>query len=78
METVRSLGNELVQGGMRMVCTGGNCNALEGDLWVVWQEPSTFAAISAANSDECPNPGTAPTFTPFPNQPRCVHIKFKL
>jgi type IV pilus assembly protein PilV len=78
METVRSLGNELVQGGMRMVCTAGSCNALEGELWVFWQEPTTFATFSAATSDECPDPASAPVFTAFTTQPRCVHIKFKL
>ncbi|MDB5899781.1 MAG: type pilus modification protein PilV [Ramlibacter sp.] len=78
METIRSVRNELLQGGMRMVCTGGNCNALEGDLWVFWQEPSTFATFSAASSDECPDPASPPVFTAFPTQPRCVHIKFKL
>jgi type IV pilus assembly protein PilV len=77
-ETVRSLNNELLQGGMRMVCNAGDCSTLEGDLWVFWQEPSTFATFTAASSDECPDPASPPTFTPFPNQPRCVHIKFKL
>jgi type IV pilus assembly protein PilV len=61
---------ELPLGGMRMVCNGA-CTAREGDLWILWQEPSTFAAISQGN-DECP---AASTYT---GTPRCVHIRFKL
>jgi type IV pilus assembly protein PilV len=78
LDTVRSIKSELLQGGMRMVCNTGNCNLLEGDLWVFWQEPSTFAAFTSATSDECPDPTSPPVFTAFANQPRCVHIKFKL
>ena len=64
--------------GMRLTCNGA-CSALEGDLWVIWQEPSTFSALSATNSDECPDPGTAPSFTAFTSPaPRCLHIRFKL
>lgn len=67
---------ELPQGGMRVICNGA-CTAHEGDLWVMWQEPSTFAAINAAASDECPDPAAAPSFV-FASQPRCIHIRFKL
>lgn len=67
---------ELPQGGMRMVCNGA-CTTREGDLWVMWQEPSTFAGIDATTSDECPDPTVTPTFT-FSVQPRCIHIRFKL
>jgi type IV pilus assembly protein PilV len=63
---------------MRVTCNGP-CSDLNGDLWVIWQEPSTFAALNAANSDECPDPATAPTFTAFVDpKPRCLHVKFKL
>ena len=69
---------ELPSGGMRMTCTGA-CTGLDGDLWVIWQEPSTFAALDALNSDECPNPSTSPSFTAFTSpQPRCLRIRFKL
>ncbi|CAA9406710.1 MAG: hypothetical protein AVDCRST_MAG51-1169 [uncultured Ramlibacter sp.] len=67
---------ELPQGGMRMVCNG-SCDSREGDLWVVWQEPSTFSALGAIANDECPNPADSPTFA-FVVQPRCIHIRFKL
>ncbi len=50
-ETNQTIRRELPEGGMRMVCNGA-CNSMEGNLWVMWQEPSTFAAVSAASSDQ--------------------------
>lgn len=61
---------ELPLGGMRMVCNGA-CTTREGDLWILWQEPSTFAAINS-NNDECPDSST------YTGTPRCIHIRFKL
>lgn len=75
-ESNQEIRRELPQGGMRMVCNG-TCASREGDLWVMWQEPSTFAPIDATVADECPDPTAAPTFT-FATQPRCIHIRFKL
>ena len=67
--------------GMRVTCSGA-CNSMaapEGDIWIIWSDPSTFAALDAGNSDECPNPSDAPTFTPFTApKPRCLHLRFKL
>ena len=57
--------------GFRVTCSGA-CDQREGDLWVMWLEPSTFATVNATTSDECPVGGT------YTAQPRCVHIKFKL
>jgi type IV pilus assembly protein PilV len=74
-ESNQEIRRELPQGGMRMVRS--TSNAREGDLWVMWQEPTTFAAINAASSDECPDPTAAPAFT-FSVQPRCIHLRFKL
>jgi type IV pilus assembly protein PilV len=56
--------------GMRVQCAG-DCSLREGDLWVMWQEASTFATVGSSN-DECP------AGVSFTNAPRCVHIKFKL
>ncbi len=75
-ETNQALRRELPEGGMRMVCNG-TCSSLEGNLWVMWQEPSTFATVSANNSDQCPDPSAAPAFT-FTTQPRCILIRFRL
>jgi type IV pilus assembly protein PilV len=63
--------------GMRVTCNG-ICSNREGDLWIIWQEPNTFAAFNPANSDECPA-NVAPVFTAFTApMPRCLHIRFKL
>ena len=78
-ETNLALRRDLPSGGMRMTCTLGACAGLDGDLWVIWQEPSTFAALDALNSDECPSPTASPTFTEFPTpKPRCLRLRFKL
>jgi type IV pilus assembly protein PilV len=73
---------KLPEGGMRVSCPGTpqSCALGEGDLWIMWQEPATFASINAASSDECPDPATvAPlgSYT-FAIQPRCIHIRFKI
>jgi type IV pilus assembly protein PilV len=85
-ETRTAIRKELPFGGIRVICTNDNCNPMvggvtqrEGEMWVMWQEPSTFAKFDPSSSDECPNPGTTPGFTAFVTpKPRCVHIKFKL
>ncbi len=68
--------------GLRITCSGGGTCAAsnyEGDLWVMWSEPSTFASVDAGTSDECPLPGDTPTFTAFSSpKPRCLHVRFKL
>jgi type IV pilus assembly protein PilV len=77
-DTNRAMRRELPSGGMRMTCTGP-CTDLDGDLWVIWREPSTFGALAASNSDECPDSATSPTFTAFTApEPRCLHVRFKL
>lgn len=77
-ETNRAIRRELPMGGMRVTCNGA-CTNLDGDIWVMWQEPTTFASISTSNSDECPDPATVPTFTAFTSpKPRCLHVRFKL
>jgi type IV pilus assembly protein PilV len=77
-ETSQAIRRELPLGGMRMTCNGA-CTDRDGDIWVIWQEPTTFAALDSANSDECPDPAAAPAFTAFSSpKPRCLHVRFKL
>jgi type IV pilus assembly protein PilV len=65
-DTNQAVRKQLPVGGMR-------------DIWIIWQEPSTFAALDTATSDECPDPTAAPTFSPFTApKPRCLHVRFKL
>lgn len=74
-----TLRRELPLGGMRMVCNGP-CANNEGDLWVMWHEPTTFAALDSTSSDQCPSPAAAPPFAAavFSFQPRCIHVRFRL
>ena len=76
-ETNSTLRRELPLGGMRVVCNGA-CNTMEGNLWVMWQEPSTFATVDASVVDQCPDPAETPTFPAFTSNPRCILIKFRL
>lgn len=77
-QTNQLLRQELPAGGMRVICNGP-CTSLEGDIWVMWLEPSTLATLDTVGSDECPDATVAPTFVPFTApKPRCVHIKFRL
>ena len=59
----------LPNGGIQVACNGG-CATMEGDLWVLWAEPTTFGSFSTSASDECPTGAAAGA--------RCVHIRFKL
>lgn len=64
--------------GMRVVCEANDCTTRRGDIWIIWDEPSVFVGLDSATSDECPDPGAAPTFT-FPDpRPRCLHVRFSL
>jgi type IV pilus assembly protein PilV len=78
-ESNRAIRKELPSGGMRVTCINDDCLLGEGDLWVMWQEPSTTAQLSPTTSDECPNAADPPSFTAFTApMPRCLHIKFKI
>lgn len=74
-ETSRAIRRDLPQGGMRVACSGP-CTNGEGDIWIMWQEPSTAVSIGGVSSDECPDSTVLPEATnPFP---RCLHLRFKL
>ena len=72
-DTNLMLSKQLPEGGMYLTCTGACGASPEGELWVMWTEPTTYATLSSASSDECP-PGKA-FIAPAP---RCLHMKFKL
>lgn len=46
----------------------------DGNLWILWNEPSTFAALSSLNSDNCPTAAASYTNP----RPRCLYVRFKL
>ena len=68
----QAIRNEIPAGGMMLTCDTSPCTS-NGNLWVIWQEPSTYAALSPAASDNCP--AGLSTFSPAP---RCLYVRFSL
>lgn len=46
-----------------------------GNLWMVWQDPSTYAALQPLSSDNCPAAVTGVYTNP---RPRCLYVRFKI
>lgn len=66
---------ELPAGGLMVHCETPKPSqpCPSGDVWVVWQEPTTFAPLAASNADLCP----PEVSNAFPTQkPRCLRIRF--
>ena len=85
--TRRAVRQELPAGDMVMWCStpaaptaATACTkATQGNLWIVWQEPSTNSLLGAS-SDYCPPTVTA-TYTGYPTTPtpaRCLYLRFKI
>lgn len=67
---------ELPYGGMLMKCDASPCTATSyGNLWIVWQEPSTIASLNPTTSDNCPTEVTGTYTDPAP---RCLYVRFKI
>ena len=72
----RAVRRALPAGDMIMKCDTGTCTKADyGNLWIVWQEPSTFAALNPASSDNCPAEATTAYSSPAP---RCLYVRFKI
>lgn len=68
---------DLPAGEVFLQCTDLTCAKTSyGEVWVIWQEPSTFAAMNLA-SDNCPSAATTLYVSPKP-LPRCLYIRFKV
>lgn len=66
----------LPAGGMILKCDTSQCaSSSYGNLWIVWQEPSTYAAIDPTSSDNCPSEVTNTYTDP---KPRCMYVRFKI
>ena len=85
--TRRAVRRELPAGDLVMWCstpaapsTAVSCSkTTHGNLWVVWQEPSTNSLLGAT-SDFCP-PTVTSTYTGYPTAPtpaRCLYVRFKV
>jgi type IV pilus assembly protein PilV len=73
--TKRAVRLELPAGGVLTSCDTTPCTAVSyGNVWIIWQEPFTNAALASA-SDNCP---TAVTSTYTDPAPRCLYVRFKL
>ena len=67
---------DLPAGGMILKCDTSVCASNSyGNLWIVWQQPSTYAAIDPGSSDNCPSEVTETYTDP---KPRCLYVRFKI
>ena len=68
---------ELPAGGAYMVrdSQAGLPSGSDGNLWLIWQEPSSFALVNPFASDNCPPQITGNLANP---QPRCLYVRFRL
>lgn len=74
--TRQAVRRELPAGDMIMKCNPATCTKTSyGELWIVWQEPSTFAALNPSSSDNCPPEATTLYSSPAP---RCLYVRFKI
>jgi type IV pilus assembly protein PilV len=64
---------QLPAGGLQVSCDATPCIA--GNLWVLWQEPGSPAALKAQSSDDCPAQ-VSERFAKSP--PRCLYVRFSL
>jgi len=68
--------HELPGGGVLMKCDASPCTLNSyGNLWVIWQEPSTLAVLNPTNADNCPAEVTNVYTNPAP---RCLYVRFKV
>ena len=85
--TRRAVRRELPAGDMEMWCSDPTApttaiactSATQGNLWIVWQEPSTNSLLGAT-SDDCPTDVDS-TYTGYPTSPtpaRCLYVRFKI
>lgn len=63
---------QLPAGDMFLSCDTCSQNS-HGNLWIVWQEPTSYAAFNPATSDNCPVNIPA-SYT----KPRCIYLGFTL
>lgn len=69
---------ELPAGDTIVKCSTSPCAKTSyGEVWVVWQEPSTLAALDASSADNCPSEVTTLYASPKP-KPRCLYVQFKV
>ncbi|MDB5886504.1 MAG: hypothetical protein JWR74_2675 [Polaromonas sp.] len=66
----------LPAGDLLVTCDSATCTRnSHGNLWIVWQEPSTYAVLDPSSSDNCPAQVTQVYTLP---KPRCLYMGFKV
>lgn len=74
--TQRAVREQLPAGGIMATCSTSPCTTGSyGNLWIVWQEPTTYASLNPANSDNCPAAVISTFTTP---RPRCLYVRYKV
>jgi type IV pilus assembly protein PilV len=76
--TAQIIRSKLPAGGFMLSCNPDPCTPASnsfGNIWVIWQEPSTFASLNPQNSDNCPTEVTGTFTNP---RPRCLYVRFKV
>jgi type IV pilus assembly protein PilV len=67
---------DLPAGDSILKCSTSPCTKTSyGELWVIWQEPGTFAVLDPSSSDNCPSEATTALTTP---NPRCLYVRFQI
>lgn len=72
-QITQQLNQQLTPAGITIAVTDDANN--EGNLWIIWQEASSFGSFNTAGSDNCPVAVTTLALSP---PPRCVYLPFKL
>ncbi|MGV8897620.1 MAG: type IV pilus modification protein PilV [Burkholderiaceae bacterium] len=67
-ETKVAVRAELPAGGLFMERDGSS-----GNLWIMWQEPDTYAALDPSSPDHCPS-----AVADADPKPRCLYVRFKI
>jgi type IV pilus assembly protein PilV len=73
--TRNAVRTQLPAGGMLTTCDTAPCSTKSyGNVWIIWQEPATNAALTSGSTDSCP--AAVAAFTD--PAPRCLYVRFKL
>ncbi len=76
LDTRRAARGQLPAGDMLLNCDTAVCTTgSQGNLWIVWQEPTSNAVFNASTSDNCPTEvgSTYPSLNT-----RCLYVRFAI
>ena len=74
--TRQAVRRQLPAGDLLVTCSPKACGpGAVANLWVVWQEPASSAAINLSSADHCPEEVTKIYTDPLP---RCFYVRFQV